>query len=302
MKHSMGKAFMLALVACLTMALCGCASQPYTPKQKESTVDSSALIKAGTLTVGVNAMSAPFAMESNGSIAGIDVDTAAALADQMGLKLEIVDVGTDATGALEAGTVDVVMGLDSADTTLSCWVSDPYITSCVALFAQTSNSTIPTKKSKPSIAAEASSMSAWVVTSQFGADALNPQDISSAMEKLNSGEVTYVAADAVIGTYAINASKYNGHIVALMEKLSGFCIGASSTNTALQSAIQTALSNYSNQGVSDVVEARWLGQNLDLSTCSFTEGATDAKSNSGTDSSKEKESGVSGVGSNAVTF
>ncbi|MGN0046368.1 MAG: substrate-binding periplasmic protein [Eggerthellaceae bacterium] len=300
MKRSAGKIAALALVACLACALCGCASEPYVPAKKDSTVDPSALITADVLTVGVNANSAPFAMESDGSIVGIDVDVAASIADEMGLSLEVVDVGTDATGALENGTVDMVMGLDSADNSLDCWVSDPYMNSCVALFSHNSNSTIPTKKSKPSICADSASMSAWVVTDQYGSSALDPQDLSSSFEKLNAGETDYVAADAVVGTYATYASHYDAHIVALMEKLSGYCLGASSTNTALQSALQSALASFNEQGVLSVIENRWLGMSIDYDSISYTSGAKDAKASSSTQT--ESSEGVSGVGSNAVTF
>lgn len=292
----------VALMACLALALCACASEPYKPAQKDSTVDPSALIKGGTLIVGVNSLSTPFAMQSNGSIVGLDVDIAAAIADEMGLKLEVVDVGSDATGALANGTVDMVMSLDSADDSLDCWVSDPYINSCVALFAQSSNSTIPTKKSKPTICAESSSMSAWVVTDQFGSSALEPQDLSTALENLSSGNASYVAADAIIGTYAINAAHYDAHMVALMEKLSGYCVGAASTNTALQSALQQALTSFNEKGLLNVIENRWLGSVVDYSNIAYTAGATDAKASTGIDSDKNDGEGVSDVGSNAVTF
>ena len=79
-----------AAAACLAMVLAGCSSQQsYTPPEKSATVSSPAIGKSGTLRVGVNAGSPPLAgsPSSSSKIVGIDVDVAAALADQLGLKL-----------------------------------------------------------------------------------------------------------------------------------------------------------------------------------------------------------------------
>ena len=92
-----------AIVACACLALAGCQPQSYTPKAKEPTVSASALGQPGTLRVGVNSASAPLAGQtaSSARIVGIDVDVAAYLADQLGCKVEIVDVGTEPEKALK---------------------------------------------------------------------------------------------------------------------------------------------------------------------------------------------------------
>ena len=92
-----------AALAALVLAWCvgfmsGCSSNSYTPEPSEQKIDNSLLHTPGTLRVGVDASNAPYAAQSQGSIVGIDVDTAAALADELGLKLELVDVGTNAEG------------------------------------------------------------------------------------------------------------------------------------------------------------------------------------------------------------
>ena len=64
-----------AMAAVLLVALCGCTG-PYDPNasMKESTVEPEALHQPGTLVVGVDASSYPFAGQANGEISGIDVD------------------------------------------------------------------------------------------------------------------------------------------------------------------------------------------------------------------------------------
>ena len=133
---------MAALLAVLT----GCSSQQsYTPPEKAATLSSPTIGKDGTLRVGVNTDNQPLAgqPESSSKIVGIDVDVAAALADSFGLKLEIVDVGSDAESALKEGTVDIVMGIDKSDSSTSFWKSD-VPTPAVALFSTPSSTQVPT--------------------------------------------------------------------------------------------------------------------------------------------------------------
>ena len=112
-----------AIVACACLVLAGCQPQSYTPQAKEPTVSASALGQPGTLRVGVNSASAPLAGQtaSSARIVGIDVDVAAYLADQLGCKVEIVDVGTEPEKALKNKTVDIVLGVDASDTDTNFW-------------------------------------------------------------------------------------------------------------------------------------------------------------------------------------
>ena len=139
-------------------------------------------------------------------IIGIDVDVARYLADQMGLKVEIVDVGNDPAAALDGGKVDVVLGVDASEDDGTYWKSEPYLVTGVALFGTSTESSVPTLDSKPKIAAQASSKSSWRVTNLFGDDSLVAQgDLKSAFDAMNSGSARYVASDAVIGTYVAHS-------------------------------------------------------------------------------------------------
>ena len=161
-----------AAVCCAAMLLLatGCQQQQesYTPPEATPSVSKPVIAQEGVLRVGVNANNAPLAGQPSSStkIVGIDVDMAAALADQLGLKLEVVDVSTDAAGALTSGKVDVVMGVNKSDSP-SFWTSDTYLPTAVALFAQSSNSTVPANSASTKIAAQVSSNSAWAVTNEF---------------------------------------------------------------------------------------------------------------------------------------
>ena len=248
-------------------ALAGCATQDYTPEEKSPTVSPDTIIEAGVLRVGVTTENnTPFAGQASGKIVGLDVDIAAALADNLGLKLEIVDVGTDVDSALANKQVDIVMGVDKTSAQVTCWRSEVYVESAVALFASPSVTSVPTKDSAPKIAAQSSSMSAWEVTNQFGDDAVS------------SGTAQYAAADAVIGTYAAHTSNVDVHIVALMQSPSGYCIGVLDTNTDLKTTISDALANLTGGGIISLIESKWLGTPINLANVPMTEGASGATS------------------------
>ena len=283
-----------AAAACLAMVLAGCSSQQsYTPPEKSATVSSPAIGKSGTLRVGVNAGSPPLAgsPSSSSKIVGIDVDVAAALADQLGLKLEIVDVGTDPEAALKEGKVDVAMGIGS-EIEVSFWRSPAYLPKGVALFSTSANATVPTKASSPKIAAQVSSTSSWQVTNEFGQDALvSETDLKSAFAALADGSAQYVAADAVIGMYAAHSGGYDAQIVALMQQPGGYCVGMLEANTELQAAVKYALAALTDGGIVSVIEKKWLGTDIDASSLPLTTGASSAKTDESKTSGDESDGG-----------
>ena len=268
----------VACMAALLAVLTGCSSQQsYTPPEKAATLASPAIGKDGTLRVGVNTDNQPLAGQpaSSSKIVGIDVDVAAALADSFGLKLEIVNVGSDPEAALKEGTVDIVMGIDKTDSDTTFWKSDAYLPTGVALFAVPSNTTVPTSTSGSKFAAQVSSKSAWAVTNEFGTEALSTtDDLKSAFAELASGQVQYVAADAIIGTYAAHSAGDDVHVVALMQQAGGYSVGVSDSNTDLKQAVSEALATLSSNGTIGVIETKWLGTALDLSATPLTAGAT----------------------------
>ena len=273
-------ALVCAVVACACLALAGCQSQGYTPPQKEQAISANALGKTGTLRVGVNASSAPMAGQTSSStrIVGIDVDVAAYLADQLGTKVEIVDVGADPEVALSEGRVDVVLGVDASDTEAKYWKSPTYLDTGVALFGTASESSVPTTDSKPKIAAQGSSKSSWRVTNLFGDDSLAAQDdLKSAFDVMDKGAARYVAADAVVGTYVADRNSYSAKVLALLQDPSGYCVAVASSNAELQGAVTSALDKLVNGGAMNVIERKWLGTTLNLADVSVIKAASESK-------------------------
>ena len=267
MKRSVAAVVLTALVACFAFALCAC-SEPYNPdaSMKESTVDPAALKEAGVLHVGVNSESYPLAGQANGNMSGIDVDIASALAQEMGLKVAFVDVGADGVKALSGDEVDMVMGLESASAKGKCWTSDGYAPSCISLFSMDAEAKLPKRDDGQLVAAQTSSLSAWLVTRNLGEGALQAEDdVKAVFQQLSDGAVPYAAADAVVGLYVIGSMGIDGHLVGVMQDPDTYCIGIAEQNADLQTAVTEAMSSIQSNGIFDVILQKWTGGPVDLS-------------------------------------
>ncbi|MBR0406367.1 MAG: transporter substrate-binding domain-containing protein [Eggerthellaceae bacterium] len=296
MKRTRMLVVICAIVACAALLLTGCETEQYTPQAKQQTISASALGAAGTLRVGVNSASAPLAGQSSSSsrIVGIDVDVASYIADQLGCKVEIIDVGNDPATALANNTVDLVLGVDTTEEETPYWCSDAYLKTGVALFGASAETAVPTVDSNPQIAAQASSKSSWRVTNLYGDDSLVAQDdLKSAFAALDSGAVQYVAADAVIGTYVSATNKFDCKIVALLQDASGYCAAVNTANVELQSAVSNAMNSLISGGIMNIIESKWLDAPLNLDGMTVVKSAavdSDDKAKDKADDKKKKKS------------
>ncbi len=299
MKRCVSKIIALVGMLCVTFALIGCTAEPYQPEELTPTVNTPVIGKNGVLRVGVDASNPPFAGKIGNDIVGLDVDTAAALADALGLKLEIKNVESNGATALAAGDIDILMMIPKSNTDSSLWVSDPYVETAVALFAGDAHNTVPTPASNPVIAAQATSRSAWAVENIFGDDALHPlNDLVSAFSSAEKGEAAYVAADAAIGTYVAKTQNVDLRIIALLEKPNGYCIAVSAQNAELQAVVESTLKTLKDGGVLTVVTTKWLGNDLELSQMPLVESASKPSDSEKKDANTSET--ASSVASNAV--
>ena len=125
-----------------------------------------------------------------------------------------------------------------------------------------------------------------------------------AFAALSSGQVQYVAADAVIGKYYANGSNINASIFALMQQPSGYCVGVLDSNSDLKTAIANAVSSLNSNGVMSVIQSKWLGGNMDLSSVKLTAGATSgakAKSDSTANGATSTDAASAGASAQGAT-
>ena len=258
---------MALLLAFSTMVLGGCAgetgSKDFTLEPK---VTSPVIGTDGVLKVGVDSGETPFAGKYEGKIVGIDVDVAAALAEELGLTLEIVDTaGQSADTLLANGTVDVVMHVEqTGGSTIQGIQVGPYLTSGPALFCVVNSDTVPTVDIKSlagtKIAAQRESLSAWSLEELIGPGTADPKEkLEEAFAAAVQGPVNYAAADAVVGSYLAIKDFDDLACVKMLGTPIGVYAGVAKSSTQLADALTDALRAIRDNGVLKTVISKWLG-------------------------------------------
>lgn len=315
----------LGLASLLVCPLAGCAQNDYTPSLGEAQLTTPTIGEAGTLRVGVNAADEPLAGVGSDKIIGINVDIAAALADNLGLKLSVIDVGTDPVSALKNDQVDIVMGVDVGQTYQGVWLSKSYLPSGIAIFSMDANAALPTTTttttttpaptdgtttdSQPTtttvttttatFAAQSSSRSAQAVIYEFGEKSLTQtQSLKDAFADLEAGTVQYVAADAIMGDYTAHLDSVDAYIIGLLSKPTGYCVAVNQANGILRDVIDEELQTLSKDGIIDIIEKKWLNGVIELQGLPQTPG-TSFNAPAATTNGTESSSGTGAVGDNA---
>lgn len=267
--------------ACLVATLAGC-SLPSIPGLQQvpsvedaraarrsalkQTVADSDLATPGVLTVGIKGgQTAPLSITGNdGKITGIDVDTARALADKLGIpEVHIVSV-TGAAAGIE----------DKCDVVMDCVTAEDPSVVVVGDYAQTALGVFTVKGPKAPIAAsdmakatvgvQAGSVSQGAAAQVVPTATLSTYaNLNDAFDALNSGTVTYVVCDAYAGAYL--AGLYSDVTFAgTLDRPTSLGVAVSAKNTNLQNAVRSALDDLRHEGISDVVRAPWVGSLPDL--------------------------------------
>ena len=216
----------------------------------------------GTLTVGIEAAeSAPLAFSAtDGSLVGIDVDTAYALADELGMaNVEIVSV-QNASAAL-ASNCDVVMGVEAGSAT-DVTVLGSSAQSALGVFAAT-EVTAPIAAadlSGKTVGVQANSVSQSTLASLgLGAVEQTFSNLNEAFDALASGSVDYVVCDAYAGAY-LSCTYDAGFFAGTLDAPVAVGVGVSSSaSQGLQSSVQAALDAIQGNGVADIAKTRWIG-------------------------------------------
>lgn len=271
------------------------------------TVDASALVEEGTLTVGVvtDGSNVPYCVLDDDKVMGLDVDLGSVLADHMGLQVKFVVVN-DASAALLGKQCDVVIRIEDDGAQGATTVGD-YSQTAVALFhkGEASTSALADVSGKTVGVQGDSASQAAVEGSNLGATTKTYTNLNEAFKALDAGEVDYVACDAYSGAYL--AASYDGvGLAGTLDTPTVIGVAVDSTNTALIDAVKAAWDGASQDGTYDLVRARWLGSLPKLDESTVIQGVEldeDAKTRAasvGSEGTGEGPQDGSTAGSNAV--
>jgi polar amino acid transport system substrate-binding protein len=230
-----------------------------------------AIAAEGVLKVWVDPSHAPFAGYSDNVVIGIDVDIAAALAEQMGLKLEIVRPddfpGKDINALLRDGDVDVAMGIQGDTASLFTEVQvGPYLIDGPAIFAvgltDESQNFDPAQIAGMKVVAQEDSLAAWQIRKDYGDEnLLTYPSLEKTFDELAAGSVSYAAADAIVGSFqAVQSAQYeNIRCEGMLPDSTGVYMGVAAGREELATKLTEALRDLRDGGNLQIVVAKWLG-------------------------------------------
>jgi polar amino acid transport system substrate-binding protein len=253
-------ATVLALVS-LAALLAGCVGGIGTPVPTPK-LSPPVIVRPGVLRAVVDLSYPPFAGQVQGEKAGLDVDVAAAIAEQLGLKLELVDA-TPTVGAdlVKAGTVDIVLGALTVDQAVASQLAfaGTYVSDGPAVFASTGTSVTVDDLASKRIAVQKDSAAYWALADEYGeAPLVVMPSLSEAMKAVASGKADVAAGDALVGSYMLRGFP-RLHYVGQIGSAYPLGVGVSGSKPKLESDVRRILDRLASQGVLDTLRRKWAG-------------------------------------------
>ena len=242
----------LALTACggsASTASSAAASSVAASSEAASTSASAAeltTVEAGKLTMATNATFPPYEMTTDaGTIEGIDVDTAQAIAEKLGLELQIDDMDFDAALlSVQQGKADIAMaGITVTDERMAVMsFSDSYATGIQSIIVpEGSDIASPDDLAGKKIGTQRGTTGYIYCSDDFGDDAVVAYDNGlTAVQALNNGQVDAVVIDNAPAQEFIAANP-GLKILDTAYAQEDYAIGVAKGNTELLNAINGAL-------------------------------------------------------------
>lgn len=254
------------MVLALTFALGACKKEAEEPAVQPK-IAPPVIGEEGVLKAGVDLDYPPFAGVDGGREAGIDVDIAAAIAERLGLKLELVDVKPDGVAsALNSGKVDIMLGATAITDAVLADVSSAgsYLIDGPAIFSTETSGSVTTTLTAGDlvgkrVAAQQGSPAFWELESEFGEGFTTAfPSLREAFEALESGTIDVVVGDAAVGAYI--SRDFDGvGFAGQYAPGKPLGIAVKKDATELESQVRTILDELAADGTLDTIRSKWLG-------------------------------------------
>ena len=240
-------------VAALALTACGGSSASTASSVASSVAASTSAaagelttVEAGKLTMATNATFPPYEMTTDsGDIEGIDVDTAKAIAEKLGLELQIDDMDFDAALlSVQQGKADIAMaGITVTDERKAVMAfSDSYATGIQSIIVpEGSDIASPDDLAGKKIGTQRGTTGYIYCTDDFGEDSVVAYDNGlTAVQALNNGQVDAVVIDNAPAKEYVAANP-GLKVLETSYAEEDYAIGMSKDNTALVEAVNAAL-------------------------------------------------------------
>ena len=267
----LGAVMALSLAACGGSASSAAASSAASSEAASSeaaaseTTEIAALttVNAGKLTMSTNAAFPPYEMTTDaGELEGIDVEIAGAIADKLGLELQIDDMDFDAALlAAQQGKSDMVMaGVTVNDERKQVMDFSNTYASGVQVVIVKEGSDIATVDDLAGhmIGTQRGTTGYIYCSDDFGEDSVTAYDDGlTAVQALNNGQVDCVVIDSAPAKEFVAANE--GLVILDTEyAVEDYAIGMAKGNTALVEAVNGALDELKADGTIDAILAKYI--------------------------------------------
>ena len=259
----------LALTACggsASTASSAAASSVAASSEAASTSTAAAeltTVEAGKLTMATNATFPPYEMTTDaGTIEGIDVDTAQAIAEKLGLELQIDDMDFDAALlSVQQGKADIAMaGITVTDERMAVMsFSDSYATGIQSVIVpEGSDITSVDDLAGKKIGTQRGTTGYLYCSDDFGEDAVVAYDNGlTAVQALNNGQVDAVVIDNAPAQEFVAANP-GLKILDTAYAQEDYAIGVAKGNTQLLDAINGALEELQADGTLQAIVDKYI--------------------------------------------
>ena len=276
MKKISRRSFMAAAavsVAALALTACGGSASSAASSVASSAASSEAVssaaaaelttVEAGKLTMATNATFPPYEMTTDsGEIEGIDVDTAKAIAEKLGLELQIDDMEFDAALlSVQQGKADIAMaGITVTDERMAVMsFSDSYATGIQSVIVpEGSDITSVDDLAGKKIGTQRGTTGYLYCSDDFGEDAVVAYDNGlTAVQALNNGQVDAVVIDNEPAKAYVESNP-GLKILDTSYAEEDYAIGMNKSNTALLEAVNSALEELKADGTLQAIVDKYI--------------------------------------------
>ena len=278
----MKKILALVLALCMVFALAACgeaASDPTDAPESEAPVSEApeseapaseapegdgtfTTIVEGRLTMSTNAQFPPYEMTTDdGGFEGIDVEIATAIAEKLGLELDILDMDFDsALLAVQQGKSDIVMAgvTVNEDRQLVMDFTDSYATGVQVIIVKEGSDVTIDNMGEGLIGTQRGTTGNIYCTDDYGEEHVMAYDDGfTAVQALVNGQVDCVVID---NAPAQEFVKNNAGLTILDTEYANedYAIGLNKGNTALLDAINTALNELISDGTVQTIIDKYI--------------------------------------------
>ena len=257
----------LALTACGGSASSTASSTASSAASSEAASTSAAAelttVEAGKLTMATNATFPPYEMTTDsGEIEGIDVDTAKAIAEKLGLELQIDDMDFDAALlSVQQGKADIAMaGITVTDERMAVMsFSDSYATGIQSVIVpEGSDIASVDDLAGKKIGTQRGTTGYLYCSDDFGDDAVVAYDSGlTAVQALNNGQVDAVVIDNEPAKAYVESNP-GLKILDTSYAEEDYAIGMNKSNTALLEAVNAALEELKADGTLQAIVDKYI--------------------------------------------